>query len=294
MDPHRLQQHVPFSYRIIRFLLLTLSVFATTYEAFTPSLSYSWSRQQSLLLPYPKNYDQTHYFGVSSNRNDKRECLQVRMMMVKSNNNDQPLRFLGKGDRAVVRPGVVLVSPSHEYSHWLMRSAVFIHAIGLDEYGDHVTRGVIIDHPTAFTMGEMGSVFGTLGQNQLFRGGDAGNDSAVLLHSYGEQSLAEDGSGTVKIQCGDMIGMSGIFEGGVQDAMDLADQGLVNTERFKFFFNYVEFSDTQLENMMKEQDSDGDAWASFEVPSSIVLENDLTRGDTWSYLRNQMNQMTRK
>lgn len=29
------------------------------------------------------------------------------------------IRFLGKGERAVVRPGVVLVAPNHEYSHFL-------------------------------------------------------------------------------------------------------------------------------------------------------------------------------
>ena len=36
-----------------------------------------------------------------------------------NSNGKTPIRFLGKGDRAVVRPGVVLVSPNHEYSHWL-------------------------------------------------------------------------------------------------------------------------------------------------------------------------------
>ena len=29
------------------------------------------------------------------------------------------IRFLGKGERALIRPGCVLVAPSHEYSHWL-------------------------------------------------------------------------------------------------------------------------------------------------------------------------------
>ena len=29
------------------------------------------------------------------------------------------IRFLGRGDRALIRPGVVLVAPLHEYSHWL-------------------------------------------------------------------------------------------------------------------------------------------------------------------------------
>ena len=158
--------------------------------------------------------------------------------------------------------------------------------------------GVIIDHPTAFTMGEMGNVYGTLAHNLLFRGGDAGNDSAILLHSYGHGDTYTDGDDNnhnndndTKINCGEMIGTSGIYEGGLNDAMDLADEGLVDSERFKFFFNYVQFSDEELKNILKEVDTDGDAWASFEVPSRFVLDNDYDRSDAWSYLRNQMKQM---
>ncbi len=74
--------------------------------------------------------------------------------------------------------------------------------------------------------------------------------------------------------------------------MELADEGVVDPERFKFFFNYVQFSDTELENILKETDTDGDAWASLEVPPSLVLNNDFDRGDAWSFLRNQIKQMS--
>lgn len=79
--------------------------------------------------------------------------------------------------------------------------------------------------------------------------------------------------------------------GGLNDAMELADAGLVDPEKFKFFFNYIQFSDKELKNILRETDSDGDAWASLEVPSRIVLNNDFDRGDAWSYLRNQLKQM---
>lgn len=62
-------------------------------------------------------------------------------------------------------------------------------------------------------MGEMGNVYGALAHNLLFRGGDVGNDSAIILHSYGQECKAQDGSGNVKINCGEMIGTSGVFEG---------------------------------------------------------------------------------
>ncbi len=72
---------------------------------------------------------QTHTSSLSMVRNSLQDEMEI------------PLRFLGKGERAVVRPGVVLIAPNHEYNHFLMRSAVFIHAIGLNEYNEHVTRG---------------------------------------------------------------------------------------------------------------------------------------------------------
>ena len=43
-----------------------------------------------------------------------------------------PYQFLGRGDDAIVRPGVVLVPPLHEYSHFLMKTAIFVFAMGYD------------------------------------------------------------------------------------------------------------------------------------------------------------------
>jgi len=251
---------------------------------------------------------QTHTYGVTSSSSSS-------LSMVRNSVQDEmeiPLRFLGKGERAVVRPGVVLIAPNHEYNHFLMRSAVFIHAIGLNEYNEHVTRGVIIDHPTAFTMGEMGggSVSGNLAHSVLFQGGDNGNDSVMLLHSAGsghhdDTHVSDDGTtssstssdadadadANLKIHCGEMIGTSGIYEGGLYSAMDLVDDGVLDPDRFKFFFNYVEFSDAELEGMLSATDSEGDAWASMEVPTRVILDNDFDRGECWSYLRIQMKQM---
>ena len=51
------------------------------------------------------------------------------------------IKYLGSGPDAIVRPGVVLVAPDHEYDHFLMKSAVFVYAIGLDDNQDMVIRG---------------------------------------------------------------------------------------------------------------------------------------------------------
>eukprot|EP00594_Rhizosolenia_setigera_P007899 CAMPEP_0178969988 /NCGR_PEP_ID=MMETSP0789-20121207/19222_1 /TAXON_ID=3005 /ORGANISM="Rhizosolenia setigera, Strain CCMP 1694" /LENGTH=272 /DNA_ID=CAMNT_0020656303 /DNA_START=5 /DNA_END=823 /DNA_ORIENTATION=+ len=203
--------------------------------------------------------------------------------------NEYPIRFLGKGSNAIVREGVVLVAPKHEYHHFLMKSAIFIYAIGVNQFNEKVSRGVIIDHPTAFTMGEMapGAVYGPLGNNILFQGGDQGPDTAIMLHSRGDSihSKIKD-SPQMRV-----IGTSGIFEGGLQIALDEANEGVSEVDDFKFFFNYVEFTDAQMENMLDNEDSEGDAWFSVEVPPSLVLDSDLARGDAWRSLRNKVRDM---
>ena len=61
-------------------------------------------------------------------------------------------RFLGKGENAIVRTGVVLIAPLHEYHHFYRNSAIFIQGMGENEEGLYVIRGLIIDHPTPFTL----------------------------------------------------------------------------------------------------------------------------------------------
>lgn len=189
--------------------------------------------------------------------------------------SNEPIRFLGKGPNAIVREGSVLVAPSHEYNHFLMRAAVFVFALGLNELNEYCVRGVIIDHPTPFTIGEMSGVEGKLGENLLWRGGDMGNEAAILLHSCDETE-------------GEMIGMSGIYQGGLQDATKLVDSGKVTGDGFKFFFNYIEFTESELDNLLKDVDSDGDAWASVEVNENVILSSEYGRGECWSMLRNKL------
>lgn len=159
----------------------------------------------------------------------------------------------------------------------------------MDVFKESVIRGVLIDTPTAFTMGEMAakSVCGVLGQNLLFQGGDSGNDSALLLHPYGDK--VENCVG--KIDCGEMIGTSGVYEGGLQAAIELCDEGLVDHELFKFFFNYVQFRKTEWEEMINGDDNEEDeedVWSSFEVGKEVVLGNEWRKGEMWRYLRKQL------
>ena len=194
------------------------------------------------------------------------------------------IRFLGSGEDAIIRPGVVLVAPKHEYDHFLMKSASFVYAIGLNERDDMVIRAVVLDNPTAFTIGEMSpNIMGSISDNILFRGGYDGRDSAMLLHSAGGSN------GHVKSD--NEIGSSGMYEGGIVSAMEAADAKLIGPDQCKFFFNYVQFTDNEIENILQMEDTTGDAWCSCEVPADFVLNSDYGRGEAWSYLRNRVKQM---
>ncbi|KAL7566254.1 hypothetical protein ACA910_011315 [Epithemia clementina (nom. ined.)] len=195
------------------------------------------------------------------------------------------VRFLGRGSDAIVRPGCVLVAPSNEFHHFYRQSAIFVYGMGEVPDGEddlYVIRGLIIDHPTPFTLAEMMEhnpvvPNNPLGSNFLFRGGDKGQEGVILLHNQKDLGQNE-------------IGMSGIFEGGWQAALESCALDSKETKNFKAFFNYCEFTEQELEDLLSSSE-DGDSWASVEVQPSIVLDPDWDRGDAWSRLRNSLKQM---
>ncbi len=175
-----------------------------------------------------------------------------------SERDDSNIRFLGKGSNAIVRPGVVLLAPAEEFHHYLRQSAVFIYAMGTDENDDYVIRGAILDNPTPFTMGEMmeekkqGGVY----ENLIFRGGESGGQEAFCLHSDESLDLEE-------------IGTSNVFQGGEIDKIK-------DPSKVKFFFNYMEFLEQELEDMLDIIQEDGDGWTSVGKHCMVLLS--LCRG----------------
>jgi hypothetical protein len=150
--------------------------------------------------------------------------------------------------------------------------------MGTNDDDDYVIRGVIVDHPTPFTIGEMMEEnrqqkttneekgVGGVHDNLIYRGGDTGGESAFCLHSIDSLGLEE-------------IGTSGIYQGGNMSDMN-------DPTKVKFFFNYMEFLEDELEQMLDVTHSDGDAWTAVEVSPEIVLNSEYDRGDAWSRLRN--------
>ena len=192
------------------------------------------------------------------------------------------VRFLGKGSNAIVRPGVVLVAPADEFHHFMRESAVFIYAMGVDDNDEYVIRGVIIDHPTPFTIGEMmegdkNEKKAPIYSNLIYRGGDMGGESAFMLHSD---------EGIAKMADQEMVGTSGIYQGGFEHTLSTDFE----TTKAKFFFHFMEFTENELETMLKDSESDGDPWVSVEIPSDMVLSSEYDRGDAWARLRNIIRQ----
>jgi hypothetical protein len=213
-----------------------------------------------------------------SNSNRKTNTHQTAL----SASPDSSVRFLGKGENAIVRPGVVLVAPAHEFHHYYRRAAIFIHAMGEDEHGEYVIRGVIIDHPTPFTLKEMTDAntaieASPLGDNLLFRGGGQGGDGVILFHDMEELGQSA-------------IGLSGVYQGGWDAALQACANGDADVDDFKIFFNFCQFNEPEMEDLLKSNE-DGDCWASVEVDAEMVLNPDWERGDAWQRLRNAVAQM---
>jgi len=206
---------------------------------------------------------------------------------------EQKIRYLGKGNNAIIRPGVVLLAPKilhRNYQHH-RRAAIFIYDMGINEDGEYLTRGVILDNPTPCTIGEVADSTSVLNQrqgdrlhnNRVFRRREHGSNddaTAILFHNQ-PHTIAGDGS--------NMIGTSGIYQGGLQSTCSnniFDNQQRYYQENFKFFFHYCEFTDIELEKMLAENvnDSNGDAWISAEVPTRLILA-DWSRGRAWKKLR---------
>jgi hypothetical protein len=230
-------------------------------------------------------------FSWTSSDSHKRRSFPVSTTLGSApleHHQSESIRFLGKGSEAVVKTGCVLVAPSYEFNHYYRKSAIFIYGMGTsdkDESGDYLIRGVILDHCTPFTVAEMMSqdeklAGNPLGENLLFRGGDKGREDVILLHTYadlGQSSIGEGDDAT------------GVYQGGWDAVLDACALGRIDPQSCKVFFNYVEFTEKQLESMMEDSE-DGDAWMSLQVDSSIIMQQYPDRGDAWSRLRNAVSQ----
>ena len=179
-------------------------------------------------------------------------------------------RVEGFGLRPVrsVSIGAVVTAPPKEYDHFLRQSCVLI-----IEQGEEGTFGLNLESPTMMSIGEAaeGVVTGALGENALFMGGQHGGRGAMMVHAVDDLEGATE------------LGATGLYVGGIADALRRVDAGENACDDFKFFFNLCKWSPGQL-----EQDVADGRWAAFEgVPRSIVLRQNrfADKGDLWMEFR---------
>jgi Uncharacterized ACR, COG1678 len=262
------------------------------------------------MASHNKNDENTKNLNDNLDDNKKETNVVEHINHKETKNDNHNVRYLGKGSSAIVRPGVVLLAPAEEYHHFYRQAAIFIFAMGENEITkDYMIRGVILDHPTPFTLAEMmnnndnnndknekedptSSFFLSknnphpLGDHFIFRGGDTGGKGVLLLHN--QKPLHPNHVNSVT-----EIGYSGIYQGGwdeiIQTSISTSTNSDSSTASFKIFFHYCEFTEQELEQILSSGDNDSstvDRWCSVEVDSSIILNNEYDRGECWSKLRN--------
>lgn len=237
----------------------------------------------SLVLTGMQNFTPLQTLIPQSRQNGRIHCLYSSSDKFQGTDKT-PIRFLGKGERAIVREGAILLSPHNEFHHYYRQSAIFIYSMGVDEYDVFCVRGLIIDHPTPFTLREMipDERFATtqLGDNLIHRGGDKGDDGVILLHDIGNDASQ-------------MIGTSDLYQGGWGEAIQACENGTATPDNFKAFFNYCEFTELEVEDLLKSTE-DGDAWISVEVDRKLILSQEWDRGGCWRRLRNAVRDYTKQ
>jgi len=151
-----------------------------------------------------------------------------------------------------VQAGCVLVASPDEIDHF-MRHAVCL-VLTHDARG---SRGVLLEMATAFTVGEMAAPLAAspFSDLPLFRGGSGGNDQILMVHDVPGLDRSQP------------AGPYGIHVGGLQSARDAVSQGLVQPDRFKFFFNQCEWLPGALEREVAQG-----IWSAVGViPAELVL-----------------------
>jgi len=154
--------------------------------------------------------------------------------------------------------GCVLVASPNEYSHLFMKAAIFIY-----NHNSEGTQGVIVDRPTAFTMGETAPSIGVFEGNTLYMGGEDGGDLAIMFHKYTLNGSSK------------YIG-GGVYTGGLREAKEMVTERKAHPLDFKFVFNNIEWGVGQVENEIKQG-----KWRVVTVPPDLILKQTANQS-LWS------------
>jgi putative transcriptional regulator len=162
--------------------------------------------------------------------------------------------------------GCVLLAQPGEYDHFLIKSAVLIY-----EHANKGTLGVILDKPSACTMGESSPNVGPFQANTLFLGGSEGSDMAVMIHAHNLGGYAK------------YLGY-GMYVGGMRQAKEKVESFNAHPRDFKFIFNNVQWGPGVLEKEIEQG-----RWDVCCIPPELILRQEPKDFNAlWALARNQL------
>ena len=219
--------------------------------------------RQSLNLLHSNGFIAWPLSSVASVRKSFPVCYS---MLAESPTSDEAVlriercKFKGKG--------CVLLAHKGEYDHHLMRAAILVF-----EHNVKGTMGIILDQPSAFTMGELVGNMGPLEANTLFLGGNDGADTAIMLHKYNLDGNSKPlGGGT------------GLYIGGQKEAKERVTNFQARPRDFKFFFNNVQWAPGLLEKEIEEG-----RWSVCRIPPDLILRQEKGTANTlWAEASNAL------
>lgn len=148
-------------------------------------------------------------------------------------------------------PGCVLLSKPEQLENLLMRSVIII-----TEHNDKGTSGQIVNKPTGWNMEEMAYETGEFKGNLLFKGGENGQDTAVMIHKYDLGGYSKP------------LG-NGVFVGGSKQAREKVRTLETHPRDFKFIFNSIQWPPGALKSEVENGD-----WDVCQVPVDMLIQQD--------------------
>ena len=184
----------------------------------------------------------------------------------------------GPGEHDIFEPlreveaGCVLVASEDEMDHFSRHGVVLVLS-----HGAQGSRGVLLEMATAFTVGEMAAALDNtpFSDLPLFRGGSGGQDKVLMLHDVADLARSQP------------VGSHGIHVGGLQSASDAVSQGLLPAERFKFFFNQMEWVPGALEREVSQG-----IWTPGVIPPALVLRQIGSQSERPLAIERKLGQVT--
>jgi putative AlgH/UPF0301 family transcriptional regulator len=171
-----------------------------------------------------------------------------------------------------VEEGCLLVAQPNEYNHFMVRGAVLI----IHHAPEQRSRGLLLDHPTAFTVGETAPALDVFAENTLFLGGEAGANTALMLHRFALPGARA-------------VGGSGLYLGGVRSAMEKVEAGEFSPGDFIFVFNECEWEPGVL-----QQEVEAARWTVLRCPPHFLMPPGAGRARTsslWERCRREIRRL---